>query len=62
MIIRNSAKCFRCGEEIESRHSHDFVLCACGDVSVDGGKEYFRRAIRAGAIWEDTSLESDDVS
>lgn len=43
MIVRNRAQCKKCGDIIESRHSHDFVTCSCGSLSVDGGKEYLRR-------------------
>jgi hypothetical protein len=42
-IIRNSAKCRKCGDEIESKHRHDFVSCKCGAIFTDGGKDYFRR-------------------
>jgi ribosomal protein S27AE len=42
-IIRNSAKCKKCGDEIESKHRHDFVSCKCGSIFTDGGKDYFRR-------------------
>jgi hypothetical protein len=28
-IIRNSAKCDACGDEIESKHRHDFVAHYC---------------------------------
>jgi hypothetical protein len=42
-IIRNSVKCLKCGEEIESKSVHDFRSCKCGNISVDGGKEYLRR-------------------
>ena len=28
-IIRNSAQCSYCGEEIESRHRHDFKVHVC---------------------------------
>ena len=42
-ILRNAARCKKCGETIESRHVHDFVTCKCGAISVDGGKEYLRR-------------------
>lgn len=42
-IIRNSAKCKLCGDEIESTHTHDFVTCLCGSIAVDGGKDYLRR-------------------
>lgn len=56
MIIRNSALCLLCQEEIESKHRHDFVTCPCGNVSVDGGTDYLRRASISG-LWEDTSIE-----
>lgn len=42
-IKRNAVKCEHCGQVIESRYTHDFVLCKCGCVAVDGGKEYLRR-------------------
>ena len=43
MIIRNRARCRRCGEIDESTHRHDFVRCTCGAVAVDGGKDCLRR-------------------
>lgn len=42
-ILRNAARCLKCNEVIESKHRHDFVTCSCGNISVDGGKEYLRR-------------------
>lgn len=42
-IVRNAARCDMCGDEIESTHRHDFKSCSCGNISVDGGKDYFRR-------------------
>lgn len=56
-IIRNSAKCLGCGDEIESTHRHDFVSCSCGDLSVDGGKAYLRRVVGGG--YKDTSVVTD---
>jgi tRNA(Ile2) C34 agmatinyltransferase TiaS len=47
-IITNKIKCNSCGEVIESKHRHDFVTCKCGAVSVDGGKDYLRRAFKKG--------------
>lgn len=56
-ILRNSAKCLLCGEEIESRHRHDFKTCKCGNLSVDGGREYLRRSFGSGDTgYEDTSI------
>lgn len=42
-IIVNKIKCKKCGEEIESTYTHDFVTCKCGACSVDGGHSYLRR-------------------
>lgn len=57
-IVRNSAKCLSCLDEIESTHRHDFVFCACGELFVDGGRYYLRIggvALDKGT-WEDTSI------
>ncbi len=45
-IIKNAVKCLKCGDIIESVHRHDFVTCSCGNVSVDGGKDYLRRCFQ----------------
>lgn len=42
-IIRNSAECLKCGDKIESTHVHHFQWCSCGNIAVDGGKEYLKR-------------------
>lgn len=45
MLIKvNKAKCRRCGDIIESKSVHDYVICKCGAIAVDGGKEYLRRS------------------
>ena len=44
-ILRNRAKCLICGEILESRHRHDFKTCNCGNLSVDGGKDYIKRCV-----------------
>ena len=46
MIIRNAIRCNICGDEIESKHRHDFVTCKCGACSVDGGHDYLRRCFK----------------
>ena len=43
-IIRNAAQCKKCGEIIESKGVHDFVMCKCGNCAVDGGKSYLKRS------------------
>ena len=42
-IIRNAIRCNLCGDEIESKHRHDFVFCSCRACFADGGSEYLRR-------------------
>lgn len=42
-IIRNSAKCLKCGDEIVSTDVHDFKWCSCKNIAVDGGNEYLKR-------------------
>ena len=45
-IIKNAARCRKCGDVIESKHVHDFVWCKCGQIFVDGGHEYLRRGFK----------------
>lgn len=48
-IIKNAARCKKCGDVIESKYRHDWVACSCWDndkrtgIFVDGGHEYLRR-------------------
>lgn len=42
-IIRNVARCKKCGDVIESTYRNEFVSCTCGDIYVDGGLDYIRR-------------------
>lgn len=44
-IVVNKIKCNHCGDEIESTHVHDFKMCSCGFVSVDGGHSYLKRSV-----------------
>lgn len=59
-IIRNSLKCLLCNDIIESKHRHDFVSCSCGNVFVDGGKDYFRRGYKDFSKVEDLSIYDED--
>lgn len=42
--IRNRIRCKKCDDVIESLYRHDFKVCKCGSVSVDGGKSYSKRS------------------
>lgn len=36
-LLRNAARCKRCGVEVESKHNYDAVQCSCKFMMVDGG-------------------------
>ena len=42
-ILINKIKCTHCGEILESKFRHDFKVCACGTVMIDGGLDYLKR-------------------
>lgn len=46
-ILRNAARCLTCNDVIESRHRHEYVRCTCGNIAVDGGRVYLKRAFPA---------------
>jgi hypothetical protein len=39
VIMRNRAVCRLCNTIIESKHRNDYVTCACGEISLDGGSD-----------------------
>lgn len=60
ICIKNSIICNKCGEEIISEHSHDFKMCSCGSVGVDGGiGDGYRRLI--GSDYTDTSIVTASI-
>lgn len=61
-IIRNSVRCLKCGDEVESKHGHDFKFCECGAIAVDGGRNYLRR-VGDFSNYQDTSItEGDEIN
>lgn len=54
-ITRNSAKCLKCGDEIESKSVHDFKQCSCKNIFVDGGLDYLRHGFEVFSEYQDTS-------
>lgn len=60
MIEKNSAYCWNCEMEIESESAHDFVSCLCGDIFVDGGKDYLRHGWKYEDAYENTSIVTED--
>ena len=57
-IISNKIKCKKCGDIMESTYRHDFKVCKCGALAVDGGHDYLRRC---GDLddYEDLSVTED---
>ena len=39
-MVRSVVRCQTCQTIIESIHIHDYVVCKCGDISLDGGPFY----------------------
>lgn len=61
-IVRNSVKCLACNEEVESKHRHDFRWCNCGNIAVDGGKDYLKRSGgHKGGIQETSIYEEVEI-
>ncbi len=42
-IIQNKIQCNYCKEILISHYRHDFKMCKCGKVGIDGGTFYLRR-------------------
>ena len=61
-IVKNRAKCLKCNTTIESRSVHDFRSCKCGNIFVDGGKEYLRHGFRDPSLYENCSIFHDTPS
>jgi hypothetical protein len=59
-IFANQIKCKKCGGIIRSCNRHDFVMCGCGAVAVDGGSWYLKRIGNPNAI-EEMSINYDDI-
>lgn len=61
MLLRNSAICNNCKEELESKYNHNFVTCSCGKLSIDGGNHYSRILFETADGYTDTSIYDDDT-
>lgn len=60
-LLRNAARCLRCGDVIESKYTHDYVMCTCGNIAADGGPSYVRAVGRglADGSWEPLHVFAD---
>lgn len=57
-IVRNSARCTACGDEVQSNCVHHVAQCRCGAIAVGGGATRLRRFGASERI-VDTSLFVD---
>lgn len=55
-ILKNSIRCRKCGDVIESKGVHDMVWCTCRSCAVDGGHEYLRRCLAEEDCYEELSV------
>lgn len=52
-------RCKKCGDVIQSKHVHDFVMCKCKSCFIDGGDEYTRIG-GWNTDWEYVQSKGDD--
>lgn len=56
-IVVNMAQCLKCKDVIQSNSVHDYVTCSCGNLSIDGGQDYLRRAFKhSRSSWKELSI------
>lgn len=60
MLVKNAIKCKYCKQTIESVHRHDFNVCGCGKVGIDGGILDYIRVMGEIGSYEDKSIYSND--
>lgn len=53
---RHAIYCKKCKETIESKHVHDFKLCSCKAVGIDGGISAGNRILGHLSDMEDRSM------
>lgn len=59
-LIYNAAECLVCKNVIVSKNTHDFVMCPCKDLYIDGGLSYNRWGSSNGCILK--LIYSDEIS
>ena len=60
-ILLNVAQCKKCKDVIVSRTTHDFRVCSCGNLAVDGGNSYLKRSFKT-KDWTELSIYKDENS
>jgi hypothetical protein len=60
--IRHAVYCKGCKDTIESKHNHDFKMCTCGLIGIDGGIFEGNRILGDPSMLEDRSVYSAFVN
>lgn len=56
VTLSNQVRCLVCHDTPYSSHRHDYVMCKCGAVGVDGGMSSARVIYTGLHNWEDMSI------
>ncbi len=57
-IVKNMAKCKKCGDIIVSTARCKPVTCSCKSITIDGGKYYLKRSCKDS---EDDLIEMSEI-
>jgi hypothetical protein len=60
-IRLNQAQCKKCKDIITSDNRHDFKMCKCGAIGVDGGSWYIKRIAKDLADIKELSKYYKDI-
>jgi hypothetical protein len=60
-IFENKAKCLKCGEIIISKNVHNYAICKCGNLAVDGGSWYCKRVYKKENSYKEMSIYYLDI-
>jgi len=60
--VRNALYCKQCKQTIESKHHHDFKMCLCGTIGIDGGPAAGSRIIGDIKYMEPRSMYSYSIN
>lgn len=57
-ILKNSVRCKKCKQEIESKSEFGRVTCKCGTITIGGGKKVLARYAKEGGFVETSLIEN----
>ena len=54
---QDALHCRNCDNVVYSINRHDFRSCSCGNVSIDGGRDYTKCSFKTGAIFDQVKVD-----